>query len=290
MRNLLVVCVALAGRLPVLGGALPPAPACPLGTNFVFDANASDEFNGECLDESRWEDWVESFQGRRAGFLFARDNVQVADGKLQLTARLMRSDEKTVENLKRGFDTYATAICKALRKTGYGYYECRAKSMKAAVCNAFWLYDPLSDQPNRKYRPGDFSEEIDIFEVFGKRGTVDCDCDRVYYTTVHRLGTPYLEGRVFGSVEKLERKAAHGKVDFDFWDGYHVYGFLWTEKEMKWYADGVEMFSRPNDFFHRPLHVTFDCEIMYTWVGEPAAADLPQTYSIDYFRHWRLME
>ena len=47
------------------------------------------------------------------------------------------------------------------------------------------------------------------------------------------------------------------------------------------------MFSRPNDHFHRPMHVTFDCEIMYGWVGEPDKADLPQTFSVQYFRHWR---
>jgi beta-glucanase (GH16 family) len=159
--------------------------------------------------------------------------------------------------------------------------------MKAAVCNAFWLYDPLSDEPKKKYRPGDFTEEIDIFELFGKEGSKQSDCARAFYNTVHRLGTPYLEGRVFGSVEKLPDKSSRKKVDFDFADGYHVYGFLWTEKEMKWYADGVEMFSRPNDHFHRPMHVTFDCEIMYDWVGEPDKADLPQTFSVQYFRYWR---
>ena len=254
---------------------------------FVFDTAASDEFDGETLDRSKWDDWVESFQGRRQGFLFARDNVDVAQGELRLKARLLREDEKTRDNLARGFDTYATAIVKAKKKTFYGYYECRAKSMKAAVCNAFWLYDPLSDEPKKKYRPGDFSEEIDIFEIFGKEGSKESDCARAFYNTVHRLGTPYLEGRVLGSVEPLPEKSSRRKVDFDFADGYHTYGFLWTEKVMKWYADGVEMFSRPNDHFHRPMHVTFDCEIMYNWVGEPDKADLPQTFSIEYFRHWR---
>ncbi len=247
---------------------------CPLsgaGCQFVFDEQASDEFEGETLDRSKWDDWVESFQGRRSGFLFSRDN----------------EDEKTFDNFARGFDTYATAIVKSKKKTFYGYYECRAKSMKAAVCNAFWLYDPLSDEPKKKYRPGDFSEEIDIFEIFGKEGSKKSDCARAFYNTVHRLGTPYLEGRVLGSVEKLPEKSSRKKVDFDFADGYHEYGFLWTEKEMKWYADGVEMFSRPNDHFHRPMHVTFDCEIMYGWVGEPDKADLPQTFSVQYFRHWR---
>jgi len=274
-------CEVGSGRL---GEApLPPSPV----PGFVFDAEASDEFEGEMLDRSKWDDWVESFQGRRRGFLFARDNVSVSDGKLALAARLLREDEKTLDNLARGFDTYATAIVKARRKTFYGYYECRAKAMRAAVCNAFWLYDPLSDAPKAKYRPGDFSEEIDVFELFGKEGSKPSDCRRAFYNTVHRLGTPYLEGRVFGSVEALPGKSSRRKVDFDFADGYHTYGFLWTEREMKWYADGVEMFSRPNDHFHRPLHVTFDCEIMYDWVGEPEAGDLPQTFSVDYFRHWR---
>ena len=267
-----------------------PTFECPLadaGCQFVFDEQASDEFEGEMLDRSKWDDWVESFQGRRSGFLFSRDNVDVAKGELRLKARLLREDEKTADNLARGFDTYATAIVKSKKKTFYGYYECRAKSMKAAVCNAFWLYDPLSDEPKKKYRPGDFSEEIDIFEIFGKEGSKKSDCARAFYNTVHRLGTPYLEGRVLGSVEKLPEKSSRKKVDFGFADGYHEYGFLWTEKEMKWYADGVEMFSRPNDHFHRPMHVTFDCEIMYGWVGEPDKADLPQTFSVQYFRHWR---
>ncbi len=275
-------CLATAG----VAGAME----CPVGGDFVFDSAASDEFEGTSLDLAKWMNWVESFQGRRSGFLFSRENVSVCDGKLELTARLLREDEKTPDNLDRGFDTYATAIVKARRKTFYGYYECRAKSMKAAVCNAFWLYDPLSDKPEKKYRPGDFSEEIDMFEIFGKEGTKESDCHRAFYNTVHQLGTPYLEGRVFGSVEKLPEKSSRRKVDFDFWDGYHTYGFLWTEKELKWFADGKEMFSRPNDVFHRPMHVTFDCEIMYNWVGEPDKADLPQKFSVEYFRHWKARE
>ena len=272
---------AQSGRLA--DASLPSSPFPDL----VFDAETSDEFDGETLDRTKWSDWVESFQGRRRGFLFSRDNVDVAQGELRLKARLLRDDEKTFDNLARGFDTYATAIVKSKRKSFYGYYECRAKSMNAAVCNAFWLYDPLSDEPGKKYRPGDFSDEIDIFEIFGKEGSKPSDCRRAYYNTVHRLATPYLEGRVLGGVEKLPNKSSRRKVDFDFADDYHVYGFLWTEKELKWYADGVETFSRPNDCFHRPMHVTFDCEIMYDWVGEPDKADLPQTFAVEYFRHWK---
>lgn len=278
----------------LLAVALQSAAPCPFlaGRTEKFEPAAyslafSDEFDGASLDESVWTDWVASFQGRSSGFLFARDNVAVTNGCLALTARLVRDGEKTVENLRRGFDKYATAYVRRREKSFYGYYECRAKSMKACVCNAFWLYDPLSDMPEKKFRVGDFSEEIDIFEVFGKTGTIaDSGCSRVCFSTVHRLRTPYLEGIVNGGVEALPSKSGKTAVDFDFWADFHVYGFLWTEKELVWYIDGKEVFSRENDFFHRPMHVTFDCEIMFNWAGEPDPADLPATYRIDYFRYW----
>ena len=240
----------------------------------------ADDFSGDALDESRWTDWVPSFPGRSAGFLFARDNVSVSNGCLRLTARFLREDEKTVENIRRGFTTYATAYVRAKEKTGYGYYECRARTMRSKVCNAFWLYDPLSDRPERKFRVGDFSEEIDIFEIFGAL--------RDWHGTVHRLKTPYLEGVVNGGVEKLPEKTRKVRLAFDPSAAFHVYGFLWTKERLTWFIDGEEVFSRPNDFFHRPLHVTFDCEVMYNWVGEPEPGDLPGVFEIDSFRHWRL--
>lgn len=241
-----------------------------------------EEFNGKSLDESKWCDWVWSFQGRRAGFLFARDNVAVSNGCLNLTARLMREDEKTVENLRRGFTTYATSLVRSQKKFRYGYFECRAKTMNSKVCNAFWLYDPLSDKPEKKFRIGDYSEEIDIFEIFGSL--------KDWYGTVHCLKTPYLEGIVYAGVEKLPNKSKKIALDFDPSADFHVYGFLWSEKELVWYIDGKEVFRRGNDRFHRPLHVTFDCEIMYSWVGEPEKGGLPQVFSIDRFKYRPLTE
>ena len=72
--------------------------------------------------------------------------------------------------------------------------------MDACVCNAFWLNDPLD--PPKKYTPGDFIEEIDIFEVFGKSTFRPSDSktspnDRIYFTTTHRAKTPYVESKVW---------------------------------------------------------------------------------------------
>ena len=90
---------------------------------------------------------------------------------------------------------------------------------------------------------------------------------------------------MYAGVEKLPNKSKKIALDFDPSADFHVYGFLWDEKELVWYIDGKEVFRRGNDRFHRPLHVTFDCEIMYSWVGEPKKGDLPQVFSIDWFKY-----
>ena len=274
------------------------AAICPLAGEWRLDASVSDEFDAPALDAAKWDDWCATFQGRRAagkrgekcetGFLFARKNVRVESGELVLTARKMDESEDTVENELRRFKPYSCAIVKSVAKSGYGYYEIRAKTMKACVSNAFWLYDPLSDAPQRKYKPGETSEEIDIFEVTGKadRGG-KFDCTRIFYNTCHLVKTPYLEAVINGGMEKKPGMSFQTKTDFDFHDGYHVYGFLWTAEKMTWYLDGRKVAERENSEYRRPLHVTFDCEIFPNWFGLPDDDDLPAEFRVDYIRVFR---
>ena len=263
-------------------GAQPAPPVCPMGDGWVFDAEFSDEFNGQSLDGSKWWDFNPEWYGRKPAY-FARENVAVQDGLLQLTARVQKPADVTVENKVRGYDKFTTAIVKSKKRIKYGYFEARCKSMKASVCNAFWLYDPLN--PPAKHREGSFSEEIDIFEVFGK--PTKKEYDRVYCTTVHRFYTPYVESIANFKQIPLPKKGAQQRVPFDFHADFHVYGFLWTPTDMKWFVDGKEVFARDNDYFSTALHIMFDCEIMQSWVGLPDPADLPSTFSIDYLRVWR---
>ncbi len=260
-------------------------PVCPAGERWVFAPEFSDEFNGESLDGAKWFDFNPEWHGRKPGY-FARENVTVKDGLLQLAARAQTPEAVTVENKVRGYDQFTTSTVKSKRRILYGYFEARCRSMRASVCNAFWLYDPLSAPA--KYREGSFSEEIDIFEIFGK--PAKAEYDRVYCTTVHRFYTPYVESIANHKQTPLPMKASKQKVPFDFWSDFHVYGFLWTPTEMKWYVDGKEVFSRDNDYYSTALHIMFDCEIMQDWVGLPDPADLPSTFSIDYLRVWRQTE
>lgn len=274
---------------------LAATAVCPLGGEWTLDEAVSDEFSAAQLDLSKWDDWCATFQGRRAkgefgtpcetGFLFSPKNVKVENGELVLTARFLDESEKTRENEFRRFAPYACAIVKSRKKSRYGYYEIRAKTMAACVSNAFWLYDPFSDDTAKKYKAGSVTSEIDIFEVTGKPDyRKRYDCTRIFYNTCHLLNTPYLEAVINGGAVKNPPMSFKTKTDFLFHDGYHVYGFLWTPEKMVWYLDGKPTAERHSKEFDMPLHVTFDCEVFDGWFGVPDPADLPAEFRVDYIR------
>ncbi len=257
-------------------------PNAKLSGLWVLDKSFSDEFDKSKLDETKWWDFNPAWHGRKPSH-FARSNVKVKRGLLILSAKTLDPKKVSIQDKSRGYDKFSTAIIKSKNRSYYGYYEARAKSMKAAVCNAFWLYDPLEESV--KYREGEYSEEIDIFEVFGKANKKENQ--RAYYAAVHRYQTPYVESLVNKKKYKLENRYTRLEVPYDFYDDFHIYGLLWTADELVWFLDGEEVFRRKNDFFKRPLHVIFDAEIMETWDGLPNADDLPSTFEIDYVRVWR---
>ena len=257
-------------------------PYTKLSGSWVLDKSFSDEFNKSRLDETKWWDFNPAWHGRKPSH-FARSNVKVKKGFLRLSAKSLDPKKVSIQDKSRGYDKFSTAIIKSKNRSYYGYYEARAKSMKAAVCNAFWLYDPLDE--SIKYREGEYSEEIDIFEVFGKANKKENQ--RAYYAAVHRYQTPYVESLVNKRKYKLENRYTRLEVPYDFYEDFHVYGLLWTADELVWFLDGEEVFRRKNDFFKRPLHVIFDAEIMETWDGLPKLDDLPSTFKVDYVRVWR---
>ena len=257
-------------------------PYAKLSGSWVLDKSFSDEFNKSKLDETKWWDFNPAWHGRKPSH-FARSNVKVKKGLLRLSAKSLDPKKVSIQDKARGYDKFSTAIIKSKNRSYYGYYEARAKSMKAAVCNAFWLYDPLDE--SIKYREGEYSEEIDIFEVFGKANKKENQ--RAYYAAVHRYQTPYVESLVNKRKYKLENRYTRIEVPYDFYEDFHVYGLLWTADELVWFLDGKEVFRRKNDFFKRPLHVIFDAEIMETWDGLPNVDDLPSTFEVDYVRVWR---
>lgn len=278
MATIIIILVFLCSSWNIFA---QETPACPLGEGWIFVNEYSDEFNGNQLDSKKWWDFNPEWHGRKPGF-FSRENVAVKDGTLQLMTRNQNPGDVTMENKVRGYDKFTTSSVKSKKRIKYGYFEARCKSMNASVCNAFWLYDSLD--PPAKYKEGSFSEEIDIFEIFGK--PTKKESERIFHANVHRFYTPYVESIANYKKTQLTNPKASVKMPFDFHADYHIYGFLWTPDEMKWYVDGKEVFSRKNDYFNAALYIVFDCEIMESWVGLPEPSDLPDTFCIDYVRVW----
>lgn len=266
--------------LLVRTGLLAEEPVCPMPGEWEFRPEFSDEFNGSDLDAGKWWDFnPTTFIGRQPG-LFCRENVAVGEGCLKLTASRMPESMETIENHTRGFHTFATSIVKSKKRLHYGYLEARCRAMNSGATSAFWLYDPLD--ADRKYVPGNWTEEIDVFEIFGKHP--DPQIARTCYMTIHRQETPYVE-----TIVRINLKSTGTKwvAPHDFVSDFHTFGLLWNENEMVWFVDGQERWRQPNDFHRNPLHIMFDSEIMEKWNGLPDLADLPSTFLVDYLRVWQ---
>jgi beta-glucanase (GH16 family) len=219
----------------------------------------SDEFNGDKLDASKWWDCNPAWKGRQPG-LFLPHNVEVRDGKLRLT---MRSEE--VKDAPDGYHTFTAAAIQSKLRLRYGYYEIRAKPMRSAGSSAFWLY----------YHDPQDHTEIDIFEIGGGAPGFE----RKDNMNLHVFRTP-TETRHWGT-------GAAWTSPWDLAGDFHVYGFEWDEKELKYFVDGVLVRRVNNLAWNQPLTVNFDTETMPSWFGLPDAKDLPSTFEIDYFRIWR---
>jgi beta-glucanase (GH16 family) len=262
----------------IVSTAWAQTPVCPVAGDWQFVPEFSDEFNGDKLDDTKWWDFNPMWVGRRPG-LYVRDNVAVKDGMLQITATKMPDPMETVENQVRGFHTFATGAVKSKKRVKYGYFEARCKAMPSYCSSAFWFYDPLD--PPQKYQKGFYSEEIDVFEVFGKPDKLK----NVYHMTLHRQETPYVEATVrLNNVVKGEKWMA----PFNFCEGFHTFGFLWTSEVMKWYVDDVERWSVPNENHKTALTVNFDSETFPNWSGMPTLEELPATFYVDDLRCWQL--
>lgn len=221
----------------------------------------SDEFDGKKLDTAKWLDHNPGWKGRPPGY-FDPKNVKVAEGSLQLTARVA---DPTPELAKEGYHTFSTAAVRSIGDVKYGYFEIRAKAMPSHASSAFWFYKADSERHT----------EIDVFEISGGSPTEG-----------HRM---HAAAHVFRSPEQKEHRGVGG-----FWlsptplaDDFHVYGLEWNEREIRWYFDGVLVRSGPNAHWHQALDLNFDSETMPDWFGLPRKEDLPSTFKVDYVRAWK---
>ncbi len=222
----------------------------------------SDEFEGKELDRDKWAVGMPWSKGRPPA-LYSDKNVTVSGGKLHLT---MRKERVPAECAKGGYHDYTSAALHSRVRSGYGYYEVKAKPMNSAGSSSFWFW--------REETLG-WLTEIDVFEIGGKAKGYE----RKYNMALHVTRAPTDEKHwSIGGVWEAPWRLA---------DDYHVYGLEWDKGAIKYYVDGVLVRCVENTHWHRPLHMIFDSETMPEWFGTPDDKDLPSTFSVEYVRAWK---
>ncbi len=192
-----------------------------------------DEFDGNSLDESKWN-YRLNFWGCRS-VTFTTEGVEVADSNL--TIRMVRrGDDFFSAHLQTGsltFDNPRDPERKGFWPFGkkdeakfmhrYGYYEIRCKLPKKPGWDAaFWLQAPgIGAHPDPRF------------------GGVECDIMENYRQ--HTDGK-IICGNGWGGYGAEEKWFGHYSFPYEETaDGWHYYGVDWSPEGYVFYADGKEV-------------------------------------------------
>lgn len=206
-----------------------------------------DEFNATGIDSSVWKVSNKETWGKLMSIRMSANVVQ-EDGLLRLITRKEKVGDKE-------WTTGMIGTGKNFRQA-YGYWEARMRYAAApGLNNAFWT-NPGKDPEGK---PG---WEIDINEGHWPN-TINA--------SLHQEGLASLS------------KAWRAPVDLS--KDFHVYGCLWTEKEVVYFWDGREIDRKPNTQARRPGPVIFSTAI-FPWAGSITDALHETSMDVDWVRIW----
>ena len=252
---------------------------------WVLNTEASDEFEGDKIDEDRWYIVGKFKNGKpfykhpdlpnkkvwkgRQPSQFSGRNYRLEDGKLILETRwepdFPFSDELSKpwgkEKTRSKFENITTACFISRKFFKYGYMEIKSKAADAEITSAFWAIGSKT--------------ELDVFEQFGDhRQKNKLWKDRELWWSIHDW-----------SKEGKGRSVYTEHLDYGFRvaDDFHVYGIEWNENGLKLYVDGkyktgatkeqVEAYAKkkglPNGWvLTGPISIWLDQET-FPWHGVP---------------------
>jgi hypothetical protein len=145
--------------------------------------------------------------------------------------------EAACRSEKQGYKDYTSAALHTKVRSGYGYYEVKAKPMNSGGSSSFWFQ--VEDVPG-------WLTEIDVFEIGGKAKGFE----HKYNMNLHVFKTP--------QEKKHWSVGGVWEAPWRFADDYHVFGLDWGKDEIRYYVDGVLVRSVENTHWHQPLFLIFD--------------------------------
>ncbi len=204
-----------------------------LPDGFDFKLVWQDEFDGDTLDETKW-DYRLSMMGKRHP-AWTRGGVHL-DGNSNAVFTLTMEDGKPVSaHLQTGYNFMDEPIVKTkfeedaiqwnigkLKENKYthtyGYYECRCRLQQLpGWWTAFWIQSPII---GASLDPAETGAEIDIMESF-----------RPGHVPPHNVFT--------GGYGLDNKRRSVGGVWLDEKE-FHRFGLLWDENGYTFYVDGIE--------------------------------------------------
>jgi len=255
--NLLRTMLGLAVLLPHLGSAQEikdTLPAAPAGKAWKLIWH--DEFDGEKLDESKWDIPPD---GKRRDAYWMRKAISL-DGKGHLVISTLKEGDKYIDGCVRTRGKFEHA---------FGYYVARIQLQKQpGHWSAFWL---MGDGVNRVGDEGRDGTEIDIFEKFSLDDRVQHTLHWDGYKKDHKT-----EGKVVNVPGVME--------------GWHTFSLLWLPDEYVFYVDGKETWrTKAGGVCQVPLYIKLSDEVG-KWGGDIGKATLPDQFLVDYVRVYDLVE
>lgn len=256
----------------------------PAGYSLVWN----DEFKGRTIDNAKWRTNQPRMTAYDGVGNFDEGTVRsVGNGRLLMTAY------KNPDTANYNGKTYLTtnSITTENRMSfKYGYLEVKAKvPYKAGCWPSLWLRSPNATQTDLTGKDG-YNMEVDIIEPFGYTDQNG--------TTIHETNKSNDSDHCQAAVGNYKFKNAENLAN-----EYHIYGFLWTADEMKFYIDGECFAAYTKDTLARmgykgdfddTVNILFDNQLITS--SSPVANEektntiennegsLPAEYSVEYVR------
>ena len=291
-KALLVVAILLVAAAV---HAKPPQP--PRGFKWVRNWAFSDEFNGNQLNQKKWNNFHPWWNGRYPG-MFSRDTVSVGGGMLRIRNGI--NEQKTKQ---RGHLVYKTgAVTSKNKNAPHGYYEVRMKASSIMMGSAMFLAN--MKKPLNGSKCVSYSQELDVIETVGGQNYRKWFSNYALSNHMMNSNTHYRHmNKCKGwKREKYETTGAHKKwLKSRTCDGFHTYGAWWKNAhQVTFYADdqkNADVWFKNNidktNPFDRGMMLVMCTETYESAKPYPSRQQLRNnrinTTYFDWVRAWRLV-
>ncbi|MFA6539991.1 MAG: glycoside hydrolase family 16 protein, partial [Bacteroidota bacterium] len=229
----------------------------------------SDEFNGDRLDQTKWNVLLREQSKHGELQYYVPDEVYVENGLLRV-----RSRARSYGSMKY---TSGRLDTKGKFSPVYGRFEMRAKLPGGkGIWPAYWLY-PQNRNWELEYIMEDavakgkenlipeerpWYTEIDIMEFLGHQ-------TNTLYGTLH-----------YCSYDGRRMSSSGTRVgDCDYTKDFHLYTLEWESDSIRWSIDGRQFHATVNGIPHTPHYLILNTAIGGSWPGNPDSTTVfPQIF------------